>query len=947
MNENFTMLKNAICNEDNIKEYRAIPFWSWNNELDEKYLVKQIEEMKEVGIGGFIMHARTGLKDEYLGEKWFDCIGACLKKAKELGMSAWVYDENGWPSGFVGGKLLENEEYRARFLEYQVKDYFDESAECVFEKTENGFERIYSAKDNIKEYHCVYIRVSPANSDILKAEVVDEFIRLTHEEYYKRFKDSFGKELVGFFTDEPQYYRWATPYTPAMDGIFFERYGEKVRDYLVYLFVSDARGYEFRYRYFCLLNEMYVNVYYKKLYDWCEAHNCKLTGHSVEEGGLVCQMLGGAAVMPTYECEHIPAIDALARVCGNDLAPKQVGSVASQLGKKQVLTETFGCSGNDATPKELKAIAEWQYFNGVNLMCQHLLPISVAAQGKVDHPPVFSKHSNWWEDSKEFYDHFAKLGYIIANTTETYDIGIIHPMRSIYLDYQRDLYYDSVKELEDSFNKLISDLRANGVRYQLIDETILAKYGRNEGDKLIVGNSSYDKIIVPDMKCIASHTLELLSGYHGKLLCLGKIECVDGKKKEVGLKSNVTWDDILNDRGIKFRCDDGKTFITSRKGELGEFIFVLNKSLTESSEIEFENVANSFASLDLQSLKLDAINDKTTLKKCESLILVKTDKVAPELERSSEIEDITSSFKVTGITENFLVLDCASYSFDGVKYSDNQPIPRLFEELLRMDYKGKVYIKQGFTVKDKVPATFIIEKGRFEFIKVNGRELSLKDNDFDIFFGEADISDKLVVGENEIVYCVNYYQHEGVHFALFDPLATESLRNCLYYDTHIENTYIKGNFRVDADMNICAPEQIGITSEMYKNGYPFFKGTMTVSGEYYYDGVGKRILSLDDGRFLVADALINGKRESLVLATEKDITDLLVRGNNKIEIKLNSSLRNLLGPHHFKSDSDPLGVSPYCFNFRGCWGDKIPKDYTPEYKLVPFGLNSIKLKIIK
>ena len=60
-------LKNALSGE--LKEYRSIPFWSWNNSLDEKELVKQIGEMKTAGIGGFIMHARTGLKDEYLGEK--------------------------------------------------------------------------------------------------------------------------------------------------------------------------------------------------------------------------------------------------------------------------------------------------------------------------------------------------------------------------------------------------------------------------------------------------------------------------------------------------------------------------------------------------------------------------------------------------------------------------------------------------------------------------------------------------------------------------------------------------------------------------------------------------------------------------------------------------------------------------------------------------------------
>ncbi len=79
-----------------------------------------------------------------------------------------------------------------------------------------------------------------------------------------------------------------------------------------------------------------------------------LTGHSVEEASLHTQMWGGAAVMPTYEFEHIPGIDCLGRGCGTELMPKQVSSVSEQLGKKFILTETFGCSGYDVTPYELK-----------------------------------------------------------------------------------------------------------------------------------------------------------------------------------------------------------------------------------------------------------------------------------------------------------------------------------------------------------------------------------------------------------------------------------------------------------------------------------------------------------------------------------------------------------------------------------------------------------------
>ena len=42
--------------------HKIKPFWSWNDRLEKKELVRQIELMKESGIEGFFMHARGGLK---------------------------------------------------------------------------------------------------------------------------------------------------------------------------------------------------------------------------------------------------------------------------------------------------------------------------------------------------------------------------------------------------------------------------------------------------------------------------------------------------------------------------------------------------------------------------------------------------------------------------------------------------------------------------------------------------------------------------------------------------------------------------------------------------------------------------------------------------------------------------------------------------------------------
>jgi len=101
-------------------EYRGKPFWAWNGKLDKDELLKQIHVMKEMGFGGFFMHSRTGLATEYLGEEWFELINACADEAEKLGMEAWLYDEDRWPSGTAGGMVTIEPRFRLKFIHLEI-----------------------------------------------------------------------------------------------------------------------------------------------------------------------------------------------------------------------------------------------------------------------------------------------------------------------------------------------------------------------------------------------------------------------------------------------------------------------------------------------------------------------------------------------------------------------------------------------------------------------------------------------------------------------------------------------------------------------------------------------------------------------------------------------------------------------------------------------------------
>ena len=115
-------------------EWRGKPFWSWNGELREDEVRRQINVMQQMGLGGYFMHSRAGLITEYLGEEWFDLINAGADEGERIGLEAWLYDEDRWPSGSAGGMVTADPQYRMKsiVITEQSPDTFVRAFKCRF-----------------------------------------------------------------------------------------------------------------------------------------------------------------------------------------------------------------------------------------------------------------------------------------------------------------------------------------------------------------------------------------------------------------------------------------------------------------------------------------------------------------------------------------------------------------------------------------------------------------------------------------------------------------------------------------------------------------------------------------------------------------------------------------------------------------------------------------------
>ena len=685
-------LKKEVSNK-----YRSFPFWSWNDELDEKELVKQIDWMHESGIGGFFMHARGGLTTPYLGEKWFSCVRACLKRAKELDMEAYAYDENGWPSGFAGGLLLEDENNRDCYLTYTLGK-FDPNAAVSYDISTDKLIRTDHGDNNLN----LFINVSTSTADVLNKDVVKKFIESTHEQYKK---NDIYKNLRGFFTDEPQYFRFGTAYTRVIPDYFKEKYNEDIFDKLGLLFLEKEGYREFRYKYWLSMQDLMLNAFGKQIYEWCDQNGYKLTGHYVEENSLGAQIMCCGGIMPFYEYEHIPGCDWLGRWIGNDLNPRQLGSAAAQLGKKQVMSEMFGCVGWDTTPLELKHIAEFLMVQGVNIICQHLLPYSEHGQRKRDYPEHYTKINPWVDkDFKQFNDYFAILGEHLSNSKEIVNIGFIHPLRSAYFDFKDSMNGQGfgVIELDDSLSKDIQMLGNKHIPYHFIDETILAKHGRVEGKKFIVGECSYDYLIIPSLiYTMGNETEKLLKEYvsnGGKILLLGnKPEYLEGHPFDYDyLSSNITFKDI--EESLDFISKENPNIrLSYRKDENNEpYFYIVNLGDETELELTYKGY-KSFVREDIDSETI--LSNKIHFNKYESMILYPSNE---EVEPKEELHvlEFNKGFDITEKVDNYLTLDFISHSKDGINYSEPLYCMALFDKLLRERYQGDLYLKYEFDIKD-------------------------------------------------------------------------------------------------------------------------------------------------------------------------------------------------------------------------------------------------------
>ena len=252
-------------------EYGPEPYYGLNGAVDEAVIRRDLDTMKGLGYQAVTVQAGYGMPFAYLSPEYFKFFRMFVDEVKKRNMRVWIVDDAGYPSGFAGGKFTElKPEMRMQALVVSQKTpaatgravnatvgpamvavtaiNADDGATIAVPVADNTISWVAPAGHWTVMVVEHQFKTSPTRSDTNPKRVKDgtqsledyldpaatmQYLAFTHEQYKRAVGDEFGKTIMGFRGDEPDYSISGLPWTPK----FFERF-EKVKGYDVRPFLA-------------------------------------------------------------------------------------------------------------------------------------------------------------------------------------------------------------------------------------------------------------------------------------------------------------------------------------------------------------------------------------------------------------------------------------------------------------------------------------------------------------------------------------------------------------------------------------------------------------------------------------------------------------------------------------------------------------------------------------
>jgi hypothetical protein len=562
-------------------EYGAIqPFASWNGNDPAEVRARIVRDFDRLAANGiFVVNLSPGRgAPKYLSPEHMEQVKFTVQEAAKRGMKLWIQDESDYPSGFAGGFISKL--YPQLGMQGIVADIHvhvvpgqtltmpvpPDTLAIMALETAGADQSLHNvipipvpadlqlkwvtpaegSTPNEPRYswEVVFVRhiyvSSPTRNfnredgtrakdalysliDYLDPEATRAFLKTVHETYRQAVGDQFGKVVLGFFGDEPDYSS-SIPWTPKLLEEFQARKGYDLKPYIPQWFV--ARGPEgsdearrARADYYDVWSAIFQNSFFGEQAAWCKKYDVEYLVHLNHEETMVALERSEGDYFRDNRYVEVPGIDNLNQLVPdavhrpdgswniNNNFPKLASSAAHLFGKPKVWAEEGGGMGIDG-----KYQLDFQLVRGVTLL-QIRVPVSRGPgdPSAASAPPVIPPQAPmiaWYAN---------RGGYLMAIGRPAAQVGLYHPGNSIWMGDQ---------EADRSTTKLGWQLFEHQVDWDYFDEQSLSSVAtiENGGFRNLSGQL-YKAIVVPSSTVITRTGLERFKAFvkgGGKLIFVGK-----------------------------------------------------------------------------------------------------------------------------------------------------------------------------------------------------------------------------------------------------------------------------------------------------------------------------------------------------------------------------------------------------------------------------------------
>ena len=554
------------------REYGAIHWAIWGDALTQERIVREFDQLAANGIYVVNLGPARGMTPKYLSPEHLALIKFAVEEARKRNMKIWLADEGSYPSGFAGGKI--SEQYPQLTMQGIVADTHISVApgqtvsvpvlpdtlgalavtqprtrpgeqaqsgagaatvlpitggQIKWTAPPEGRSEVVLVRHVFRSSPTRYINRADGTYskdslysliDYLDPDATRAFLKTTHEVYKDLFGQEFGKTVLGFFGDEPDYTGFI-PWTPKLLDAFREQKGYDLQPYLPLFFAPGLTEEAKRAKadYWDVWSGIFRESFFGVQAEWCTRNDLEYLVHLNHEE-LMLNLARPEDLIRNEgdffrDMRHvpIPGIDNLGQLVPkaviredtaydvNDNFPKLASSAAHLFGRPRVWTESGGGTGVDG-----KFQLDYQYVRGVN-MPQIRVPAIRDAGASAEPAPPQAAMLAWYTN---------RASYLMAIGRPAAQVALYHPANSMWLGDEA---------ADRSITKLGKQLLERQIDFDYFDEQSLSSVATLDGGAFRnLSGQLYRAVVVPSSTVISRAGLDrlrALAAAGGKVIFVG------------------------------------------------------------------------------------------------------------------------------------------------------------------------------------------------------------------------------------------------------------------------------------------------------------------------------------------------------------------------------------------------------------------------------------------